>query len=1136
MAVRLSRAITEMRGRYDVVVVGSGYGGAIAASRLSRAGRRVCLLERGREWLPGAFPRSIEEAVPELQLHTEGKVVGRHDGLYEIVVGPDIDVFKGCGLGGTSLVNANVSVRPDERVFADARWPTTLRRRPGEPMDPLLAEGYALAAEMLGATPYPGAAPLKLTALERAAESLGSESYRLPINVTFEDARPNRFGVEQPGCPGCGDCVTGCNYGSKNTTAMNYLPDAVRHGAEIFCQVDVRRVEKGAEGWSVFFDLPSAHRDRFDGEQEPCVSAEVVVLAGGTLGSTEILLRSRAAGLSVSPVLGQRFTGNGDVLGFAYNDDIEVNAVGAGSREPSSFDPPIGPCITGIVDCRGTPQVRDGFVLEEGVLPGPMAELYPGIFRLAADLVGQDTDEGVVDALREKGRELLSVGSAYRGAMRNTQTFLVMSHDDAAGRMELVDDALCITWPGVGDQPVFDRVAQALRDATSVNGGTFVPNPEWTDLLGKKLVTVHPLGGAVMGDDASSGAVDERGRVFSGPEGDAVHDGLYVADGAIVPMSVGINPLLTISALAERICALLARDRGWTIDYDGPGRALPPIREEPVGVRFTERMAGYFSAVEDEEHRRGYEQGRAAGNDFDFLLTIEATNMQAMLESPEHAGVALGTVNAPGLSSEPLTVVDGDFRLFTVGEAVATRRMEYRLSLRAEGGDAFFMEGFKVVHDDPGFDLWSDTTTLYITVREGPDAQGAIRGRGVLRIDPVDFAHQLSTMQAVGGRDAEDRIRGLLSFGEFFAGTLFQTYGGVLVGPRAFDPAAPPRRRRSLRVPRPVPVPLRTRDGVNLRLTRFHGGDRGPVLLSHGLGVSSRIFGLDTIDTNLIEFLCAHGYDVWALDYRASIELPAATTRSTGDDVARFDYPAAVARVREMTGADGIDVVAHCFGSTTFFMAMLAGLQGVRSAVASQIGAHVVAPSGTRIKSALHVPEILDAFGFDELDAAATTGDPWWERAFDRSLQVWPREAQERCDSATCHRITFLYSLLYEHARLNAATHDTLHETFGVANIDGFKHLARMVRAGHLVDAAGDDVYLSHVDRLAIPITFLHGAENHCFLPESTEKTLAWLRQHNDPGLYARHVVADYGHIDCIFGARADEDVFPFIIEHLSRF
>jgi cholesterol oxidase len=216
-------------------------------------------------------------------------------------------------------------------------------------------------------------------------------------------------------------------------------------------------------------------------------------------------------------------------------------------------------------------------------------------------------------------------------------------------------------------------------------------------------------------------------------------------------------------------------------------------------------------------------------------------------------------------------------------------------------------------------------------------------------------------------------------------------------------------------------------------------------------------------------------------------------------------------------------------------MAMLAGLTGVRSALVSQIGPHVVAPALTRMKSGLHTPELLRALGFDSLTAAASQRDDWAERLYDAALRLWPVPPGEQCTSATCRRISFLYAPLYEHDQLDAATHDALHEMFGIANVASFDHLALLVRRGQLVDAAGRDVYMPHFDRLRIPITFLHGAENACFLPESTERSLAALRAANGPAFYRRRLIPGYGHIDCIFGRDASRDVYPHVLEHLER-
>ncbi|XLM19332.1 GMC family oxidoreductase, partial [Chromobacterium piscinae] len=156
----------------------------------------------------------------------------------------------------------------------------------------------------------------------------------------------------------------------------------------------------------------------------------------------------------------------------------------------------------------------------------------------------------------------------YHGAMNRLQTYLIMSHDDGAGRMALDEhDQLKLEWPGVGEQPNFEIGNARLLEATRALGGIYVRNPIWTDMFRHSLITVHPLGGCVMGEDAAQGVVNHKGQVFSGASGSAVYPGLYVTDGSVIPTSLAVNPLLTISAVSERAMALLAADRGWTIDY-----------------------------------------------------------------------------------------------------------------------------------------------------------------------------------------------------------------------------------------------------------------------------------------------------------------------------------------------------------------------------------------------------------------------------------------------------------------------------------------------------------------------------------------------------------------------------------------
>ncbi|HVM65567.1 MAG TPA: GMC family oxidoreductase N-terminal domain-containing protein, partial [Acidimicrobiales bacterium] len=371
---RLSRASEGLWTHHEIVVVGSGYGGAVAACRLARADRRVTLVERGREIHPGDYPDTERVALGQLQFSGgEGPAQQLTDrrGLYWFHVGHDVNVFSGCGLGGSSLVNAGVSMQPDDAVLADSAWPTgLLNDRPG------LDRGFALARQILQPTPYPtgpddeatpGGYPRlpKIDALRAAAGS--APLSMAEINVRFSGG-PNAVGLEQEPCTCCGNCVTGCNVGAKNTLLMNYIPDAVDHGAAVYTEIDIDRLERAGDVWRLWArDL--AVDPHGEGEPRP-LTADIVILAAGTMGSTGILLRSEG-GLVLSPRLGKGFSGDGDVLGFATGTAVPVDGVGeradrANTRRPS------GPCITAYIDQRPGRRTDDGIIIEDAVIPSAL--------------------------------------------------------------------------------------------------------------------------------------------------------------------------------------------------------------------------------------------------------------------------------------------------------------------------------------------------------------------------------------------------------------------------------------------------------------------------------------------------------------------------------------------------------------------------------------------------------------------------------------------------------------------------------------------------------------------------------------------------------------------------------------------
>ena len=585
MQPRLSRPASEIKSHYDVVVVGSGYGGGVAASRLARCGRRVAVLERGREFLPGDFPARASTAAREVQVTGAHVRVGSETALFDIRLNDDVNVMMGCGLGGTSLINANVCLAPDSRVFDDRAWPPEVRA------DRLLAEGFVRARHMLRPEPCAGSASFpKVKALALAASAFGREVDPVPLHVAYEDGA-NAAGVFQEACTRCGDCCGGCNVGAKTTVAATYLADAEAFGAEIFTEAPVDRLAKEEDGhWRVWL------RPAREGEPAASVLANVVVLAAGTLGSTEILLRSERGGLALSRWLGARFTSNGDAIAIAYNNDVAVNGVGVG-HPPKADVPPVGQAVNGLMDLRASPDVRDGLAVVECALPSAFAPVLPPLLTAGAAVFGEREASALDDGLDALGRVTESLfHGAYDGAVHNTQTFLAVGHDAGNGLMQLDGDRLAITWWNGPRQRVFERIEEVLKTASAATGGSYMRNPATERILGGNLMTVHPLGGCSMGADGSRGVVNHKGQVFDAgaPDTSAVHAGLYVCDGAVIPCPLGIHPLLTITALAERAMILLAADYGWEMrEEPAPQRPVVPLPKVAAPAARNE-AAGWF--------------------------------------------------------------------------------------------------------------------------------------------------------------------------------------------------------------------------------------------------------------------------------------------------------------------------------------------------------------------------------------------------------------------------------------------------------------------------------------------------------------------------------------------------------------
>jgi len=590
----------------DVLVIGSGYGGSVAAAELAAPGRGVWVMERGREYALGEFPEDIGQLPGHVRLQRQGEAspVGNADALLDFRLFKEVGVLVANGLGGGSLINAGVALRPSPELFDQACWPAAYR--PGGTAQGALQEAMTQVLGQLEAQAMPAAGEMpKFAALDRLGQAIGcGPAEAVPLTIAHQP-RTTAQGVAQDACIRCGNCFTGCNVGAKGTLLTTLIPAAASKGARFFTGATALEIEPLAGPqlrWRVHFAL-TARTKAQPFVRHFHVDTHTLVLSAGTLGSTELLLRSPR--VTHSPRLGHSFSANGDAIAMAWGQKERVNGISAPRPSSTGISRDVGPTIVGTLRApiRVNGEQRTVLV-QDGAVPSAMSMAVIALGSSLSSLhryVGKDApgfhDASAPDVLATPER----IGE-------HALLLLAMGRDDADGRMKLVDaeksdrKVLDIQWPGGGEEdarvggraPYFEALHEMLKSAferEDFDGGDYLPNPMWrpvpdnfAGITGgnqpERLVTVHPLGGCAMADDASAGVVNRFGEVFSGAAGDAVHAGLHVLDGAIVPCAVGVNPFVTISAL----CLLAAREiRARLEARGGPSTAPPPPVLRPAG-------------------------------------------------------------------------------------------------------------------------------------------------------------------------------------------------------------------------------------------------------------------------------------------------------------------------------------------------------------------------------------------------------------------------------------------------------------------------------------------------------------------------------------------------------------------------
>lgn len=507
---------------YDAVIIGSGFGGSINACRLAEAGYSTLVLERGRRYRPDQFPRDIEDVDSVFWRYPKHR---RSRGLYDVRFHSGICTVAASGVGGGSLIYANIHYRPQPVIFEDQRWPGCFDLE-------TLGPYYDRVEENLGISPVPAQLDLpKRDVFRAAAEKMGREVFDTPQAVSWESvAEPGR----QP-CQLLAECEFGCPVGAKNTLDFTYLARAEAAGAEVTAERHVTHLSPAdGGGWKVHFvDTESGARDSVVGRR--------VVVAAGTLGTTELLLRSRDVTRTLPDLprsLGHGYSGNGDFLGSIQN-------------ASSDLEPWKGPDVTSVIWFY---DADPGFALAAPTFSKPVMEVLaslgqpPTRRRLAAlapwlwKLLPWALPWACKRGLLSRPRRNPAAGAGPPERMTN---LFAIGRDNANGVLRLVGERLDIEWDYHRENAdLVRRQEEGMQELNEQYGGSYAALASWN--LFHKIVTVHNLGGCHLAESPEKGVVSTDGEVFG-------HPGLYIADGSVIPTAMGCHPVMTISAVSEWI-------------------------------------------------------------------------------------------------------------------------------------------------------------------------------------------------------------------------------------------------------------------------------------------------------------------------------------------------------------------------------------------------------------------------------------------------------------------------------------------------------------------------------------------------------------------------------------------------------
>ncbi|XP_024526945.1 uncharacterized protein LOC112345107 [Selaginella moellendorffii] len=1109
---------------YDAVVVGSGYGGSIAAYRLAEAGIRVCILEKGRRWEPHQFPATPWKLLSSTRFLTPFGSIGKKDALYEVHSHGDSVALVGSGLGGGSLVNAGIIVPTPKRARMHPNWPSEWQ----EDWDLYEAKSHSILEpeEILHEAP-------KSKVLDKIAneiEDAARDSMKLTISF---NQKKNAAGVTQNECISCGNCLSGCRYNAKSSTDKNYLELAAQAGARICTQTEVMFITENSEEFccqpcndGANCKSVATRRWRVHLNEVDYISADYIIVAAGVLGTNGILLRSKERGLQLSQQLGYGVSCNGNNIAYITGTAAQTQAQGLReedfSRTPMQLRP--GP----VISSSHTSSL--GFTIQGSCIPQAAPE-----FLLRGVITYGLGDYGFLTGIWEQVKQ-------WTGT-QNSQALVLnmMGYDAADGQIKLDKVTGRVAYSAAKDLLFHHKLRTAEKLAARLRGKLYMSR--------FRSAAVHLLGGCNAATDSSTGVANANGQIFFPETSNGqfrkttkVHAGLYVCDASLIPCSVGLNPVSTISIVAERVANGIVNDAQNYLSQKFQHKVFTgDLSNLKSRTYLNSRLASEMQCSYVIIHEKL--KGNIGGAPCTLRLVMHmgqdkdtpASNRLFGDSHPLLRGYVGGDVLIPSLEPGPLYVVDGYVNMCHVdGKTPFTQYMHYHLLLSTNTGTRYTLDGRKEMRPFmSGLKCFYESTTLHVVVRTQQESSKPVVLKGKLRVTLPELLKSLISLR--GPRKRE------------FVGRLMETLARTYLMRTPRTPTEKVTRKQNLtnNYPNYVLHELVTEDGVHITCKQWCSKDAAEshnsrvVLLLNGYSTES--FCLPTESNDIIRTLIQNDYEPWLLQTRLHPLHPAKYS-FTFDDIAHFDIPSAFAKINQVKKKQiAAHVIAHCIGGLSIHMSLMGGHippSSIASLVCTNSSMFFNLVPSALVKLTLPlIPISMKILGKNTIVPISPPKEesmPWRHRLLRSIARAIPRTESCPCDE--CNVFSGIFGSTFWHQNVGLEMHDWLNKkAVPVLPMAGFPHLRSIALAGHIVDSEGEEeTYMAHPERLAVHTTYISGGRPILVTPETSLRAHGFMKRHHPGFSHARVVIPDYGHSDLWIGEHSHEDVFPLVLERLK--